>query len=390
MPRHEPATRLGLNVHVNPTPLDYATRILKVTQALTEGKIVSRIIVIGTQKSGLPERERIDASREVIRIGPAFHGSGRRSKALWFLEWSWRVFARLRGERIAMVNCHTLSTLPISVALKWWHRAILVYEPHELETETVTSRGVRRLFAKLLERALVGQAAGVITVSESIARAYERDYKLRNVPFVVNAPVLARTLDVPNPVFREIFGIPAEHAIFIYQGDLSEPRGIPLLLDAFLSVPADRHLVLMGVGPLEERVRQVAKAVSNIHYHPAVPPARVLEFTRGADVGFALLTDDCLNHRYALPNKLFQYLHAGLPVVASELPEMASVVDLFGCGWKVNYDVDSIASVVASIDHVAIASRREGVTRARGEMNWDREAAKLVDFYNRLLTRVPA
>lgn len=376
---------VGLNVHVNPTPFEYATRILKVTQALTDGGIVNRTVVVGRQKAGLPARERLDDHREVLRVGPPFGGGSAMAKALWFLRWSWKVFRAFDNERIAMVNCHTLSTLPVSVLLKLRHRAILVYEPHELETETITTTGLRRRLSRLLERALIGQAARVIVVSESIARAYEREYGLAGVPVIMNAPPLQQNGTSASGVFREKFGIPPGETIFMYQGDLSAPRGVPQLLEAFAKIPADRHLVLMGFGPLEDTVKKAAADNRNIHFHPAVPPSQVLTFTRGADVGFALLTDDCLNHRYALPNKFFHYLHAGLPVIVSDLPELGGAADRYGCGWRVGESAADIAGVVAAIDPAAIEAKRAGARRARDEMNWDREAVKLVGIYRDLL-----
>jgi len=378
--------RVGLNVHVHPTSFEFSTRVLKVTKALSEGGVVDRTIVIATQKPGLPERETFAPSREVWRIGPPFRGGGSRAKALWFLTWSAQVFRQLRRESIGMVNCHTLSALPICVALAAWHRAILVYEPHELETETITSRGVRRRLSKVLEGVLVRRAARVIVVSDSIARAYEHDYGLRDVTAILNAPELDTPAhDGPNPVFRDEFGIPSDHLIFMYQGDLSAERGIPLLLEAFANVPESRHLLLMGFGPLADDVKAAAAARANIHFRPAVHPSEVLQFTRGADVGFALLTDDCINHRFALPNKFFHYLHAGIPVVASDLPEMRAIVERYACGWNLPGTAAAVAELVARIDRGAIEARRPGVLRARAELNWGRESARLLAVYDSLL-----
>ena len=142
----------------------------------------------------------------------------------------------------------------------------------------------------------------------------------------------------------------------------------------------------MGFGPLEEAIRSAALAASNIHFHPAVPPHEIEHHTKGADVGFALLSDDCLNHRCALPNKLFHYLHAGLPVIASDLEEMGALVDRYACGWRVGNDVNAIAACVSGVDPASIALRRKGALRAREELHWGHEADKLETIYRDLLS----
>lgn len=377
-----------LNVHVYPSTFEFETRILKVTGTLVERGLVDEVLVVAKAGAGLPSDARIDEHRRVVRIGARLPGERFWAKALRFVEWSIRVLWRLRRERVAMVNCHSLSVLPLCVAIKWWHGAMLVYEPHELETETATFTGWRRRLAKWVECKLIDRASRVIVVSDSISKHYRQDYGLAVVPVVMNVPEPLPGVDPGrNDVLRRHFGIPDDHLVFMYQGALEEERGVSLLMQAFQRVPVDRHLVFMGFGSLTSAIKSAAEKHTNLHLYPAVPPSEVIHYTRGADVGFALLDEDCENHRCALPNKLFHYLHAGLPVIVSDLPEMGSLVDRYACGWRVGNTVGDIAERVAAISKSDRASAAIGAVRARAELHWDNEADKLEGIYRNLLAK---
>ena len=380
----------GLNVHVYPSTFEYETRILKVTRTLVDRRLVERVLVIAMAASGLPREAGIDSQRAVVRVDACLPGSGFWSKALRFMEWSVRVLWRLRGEPVNMVNCHSLSVLPVCVAIKFWHKAILVYEPHELETETATFAGLRRKLAKFVERRLITHAARVIVVSESIARHYRQDYGLAVAPVIMNVPEISAGDDIGSGrELRDYFKIPDGHLLFMYQGALEAERGVLQLMEAFRRVARDKHLVFMGFGSLEGEIREAAELHSNLHLHPAVPPAEVIRFTRSADIGFALLDADCENHRCALPNKLFHYLHAGLPVIVSDLPEMAGLVNRYACGWRVAGSSESIVRCVQGIRPEALPQARAGAQRARSNLHWGNEADKLESIYRDLLESGP-
>lgn len=373
-----------LNVHIYPSTFEYETRILKVTRVLVEEKLVDNVLIIARAGHGLPKEANIDARRKVCRIDSCLEGDGFLRKILRFVEWSLRVFARLRHEPVKMINCHSLSVLPLCVAIKLWHRAILVYEPHELETETATFSGFPKKLAKIVERLFIGQAARVIVVSKSISQYYRQDYDLRDVPVIMNVPEITDGDEpVRNSLLRDYFDIPEGHLVFMYQGALEEERGIVQLLEAFRKVPPDRHIVFMGFGELEKQIQEAV--VGNIHLHPAVAPDMVLQYTNGVDIGFALLDANCLNHQCALPNKLFHYIHAGLPVIVSNLVEMGALVEHYHCGWRVDNSTEALSSRVKTITLEDMECARKGALMARKELHWKNEADKLVTIYRELL-----
>jgi glycosyltransferase involved in cell wall biosynthesis len=182
-----------------------------------------------------------------------------------------------------------------------------------------------------LEDCLIHCADQFITFSDSIANEYSRLYATQEPHLILNCPVF-----VEQPkynLFRENLFIGADQTIFLYQGGLSPGRGIELLLKAFSTLDTDKNvLVCMGSGSLEGLVREKSKEYRDIFFHEAVDHDILLRFTASADYGILFYEDACLNHRYCSPNKIFEYLMAGLPVLTSNLFEMKRLVETEAVG----------------------------------------------------------
>jgi hypothetical protein len=153
----------------------------------------------------------------------------------------------------------------------------------------------------------------------------------------------------------------------------------------FQQVRPDRHVVFMGFGPLEGLVREATDAHSNIHFLPAVPPDQVVRYVAHADVGFAAhLEPTCLNHRYALPNKFFEYLLAGLPVWVNDVHhEMAALVRRYGFGWVTPYGDEEMRDWVNALTPGELESKRALAATANKYFSWEREESGLLAAYRR-------
>jgi glycosyltransferase involved in cell wall biosynthesis len=175
--------------------------------------------------------------------------------------------------------------------------------------------------------------------------------------------------------------VPREALLFIYLGGLSPGRGIRNMMRAFCDPSVSHHLLVMGSGSLQHELDAARKDCARIHYLPPVPPADVLEYAAGADIGLCLYEDICLNHRYCLPNKAFEYLMSGLPVVVSRLPDLAGLVRSFNAGWQTDNDVESIVRTLRGITRDVWSDMRQGLAERTRLLGWHAEVPALLTAY---------
>ncbi|MBF4323133.1 glycosyltransferase, partial [Vibrio anguillarum] len=209
--------------------------------------------------------------------------------------------------------------------LKKLFKVKLVYDAHELETEKNGLNGFRQRISKYIESLFIRSCDLIIVVGENIADWYANAYKIERPLVVKNSPRFR--LQAKKNLFRERLGILPNQKILLYQGGLMKGRGVQLILDAFKE-RKDSHVVavFMGYGDLTTEVEQAAKNHQNIFYFPAVSPNVVLDYTASADIGISLIENTCLSYYFCMPNKLFEYAMAGIPVIVSDMKEMAEAV----------------------------------------------------------------
>jgi glycosyltransferase involved in cell wall biosynthesis len=267
--------------------------------------------------------------------------------------------------------------------------AKLVYDSHELATGVPYRGKSWATVVTAVERLGAPRADGVITVSEGIAAALKRRYRLARMPTVVrNVADLPPPGARPAPNLRERLGI-GDAPLVLHLGAAGQGRGCETLLGAVARL-AGVHLLLLGAaGPDAERLRSIAAregASERTHVLPPVPPDGLLSYTAQGDVGVSLLEDSCDNHRMALPNKLFEYVAAGLPVVVADLPEAATLVRERGIGWCADpADVESVATALRE----ALAHGRDDdllrrLAAARRDLRWEIEKQRLLELYEDL------
>ncbi|MBT4864790.1 MAG: glycosyltransferase [Planctomycetaceae bacterium] len=374
------------NLHIYPSTFTNETRILKETSAIARGELFDDIEIIAIGGENLPTREQLDERRWVWRVPVIASRLGRNlvAKVIRHAEWMLRILLGLLGRSVECVNCHSLSVLPLAVVIKLFWRTRLIYDTHELETESASVSGIRKRVAKVVERCLIRFCDNVIVVGDSIAEWYRDAYGLSNVSVVRNKPILTTTHqpDERN-LLKEALNLEPSDRLFLYQGILERGRGLEILLDAFEHHGSQNHFVAMGYGSWEPLIRERAERCSNIHFHPAVSPQELGKYTVCADVGLCLIEDCCLSYRYCLPNKLFEYLAAGLPTLISNLPDMVRVIEGSGCGWIVEPNSGSVSAVVNGITPEVLAEKAQAARNHRQEFTWEEEERTLIAVYSK-------
>jgi glycosyltransferase involved in cell wall biosynthesis len=266
--------------------------------------------------------------------------------------------------------------------------ARLVYDSHELATSVPYRERAWAWFVAGIERLVVPRCAAVITVSDGIAARLRHRYRLQHTPTVVRN-VTALRVGGPGGL-RMRLGIDAAAPLVLHQGAPAPARGCEVLLDALQRLPGV-HLAFLG-DPEPGYAAVLRRAVRERRLHdrvtllPSVPLEQLLAHTAEADVGVTLLQDTCENHRLALPNKLFEYIAARVPVVASALPETLALIERHGVGWCAPPgDPAALADTLGlALRHRADPALRARLEHAARELSWEHEQQRLVGLYAQL------
>lgn len=272
-----------------------------------------------------------------------------------------------------LVVCNDLETLPMGVLLRWLGKRGMrvVYDSHEFQTETRWQTPFRKKVTRMVEGWAIRKADASVVVSPSIASEYARIYGIEPPSVVMNCPPLFSVKRTGR--LRGALGIPSSSLIFLYQGGLSPGRGVEDTVEAFRGFQGnDRVAVFMGYGPLEGWLRDVEKQCPTVRLMPAVPPEEVLEYTADADFGMCLIENVCLNYYYCLPNKLFEYLMAGVPVIVSKLFELDRFVVRDGVG--VVADENNAEGIRRAVDAALEMDRDQLMDRVgavRQQVSWE-------------------
>ena len=364
------------------------SRALRSASSALESAGAARVVFVGYAEAGAPAREDTMPGCHTIRLRrPPFRGLPRiAARSIQWAFWTIQAVTTLRREHTDLLQCHSLAALPASVLVKILNRVPLIYDAHELETERVGWGSVQKWAARVLERRLITYSDHVFVVSSLIEQWYRDHYGIDAISLLRNVPRKPAGSFVQNRLLRNALGISDNVLLFIYLGAIGEGRGFRQIIEAFAGLGNDRHVVFMGGGPEDRAVLEVVEAsrrYGNVHWHPPVPNAQVIEYASGADVGISLIEDICLSYRYCLPNKVHECRLAGLPVIVSDLPEMARFVADSGCGWAVRPTADDLRALVSTIDRAEIATVVSRVRQA--PLTWDDEQRIYLNVFSRLL-----
>jgi glycosyltransferase involved in cell wall biosynthesis len=250
---------------------------------------------------------------------------------LFYLEYNIRLFFFLLITKVDVLVANDLDTLPANFLASRIKRKPLVYDSHEYFTEVpeLLGRPVVRGTWILIEKLLVPKVNAAYTVCDSIAEVYHDLYKV-DFKVVRNLP----TCSGEQAVLPEVHEKSNFPKIVLYQGALNLGRGIEAAIRSMHYIDG-AELWLAGDGDITAQLKQLVAELqleAKVKFLGRLPISKLSEITRQADLGISLEEDLGLNYRFALPNKLFDYIQAGVPVLVSNLPEMKRIVEHYQIG----------------------------------------------------------
>ena len=343
-------------------------------------KVGFEVLLVGRKQRHSPEMDsrpyKAHRMRLVFEKGPLFYA-----------EYNIRLFIFLLSHRADCLLSNDLDTLLPNFWVSRLKRIGLIYDSHEYFTEVpelVNRPRVQKVW-KRIEEYVLPKMKEMITVNESIANLFREKYGIRtNV--IRNIPMRKM---LPAPSTREELGLDPQKNILVLQGSgINIHRGSEELVDA-MEYLDDCQLVIIGGGDvlplLKERVMK-KNWTDRVRFFPRMPYQKMMAITQLASLGFTLDKDTNLNYRFSLPNKLFDYIQAGVPVIASHLPEIERIITEYDIGTFVDdHRPETIAKTVRAAlnDEDRIAKWKNNLKVAARSLCWEKEEAVLLNIYER-------
>jgi glycosyltransferase involved in cell wall biosynthesis len=308
-----------------------------------------------------------------------------------------------KGKHYHAIWANDLPTLYPASKIAQTLGAKLIYDAHEIYCETLNQffpqkstffkkiifQGlitIMRLHGSVLEKKQTRKADLFITVNESISNYFKQQYDLSQYPTVImNYPSQINTKITPYP-FRDRFNWEASDFIFLYQGILNAGRGLPVLIELFSKLPKSNKLVIIGNGGLEKQLKKAAeqKHATNIVFFDLVPLNELSSYTAGADIGFNLLEPLNLSKQMASPNKLFEYIQAGIAVIGSDTIENKKVISVYDIGLVSATSVTQLEATIDSLTREKLNEFKRNSRKISSNFSWESQEKKLVSTFQNM------
>lgn len=312
------------------------------------------------------------------------------SGALFYAEYNIRLFLYLFFHRYTVLHSNDLDTLLANYLVKKLKGGDLVYDSHEyfLEVPELAGRPLVKKIWSGIERFIFPKLKHVFTVNKSIADIYNKQYcvdlkVMRNVPvFVKETNILIKS--------KSELGLPKDKKIILLQGaGINVDRGSEEILEAMQWI--DAVFLIIGSGDVLPKLKDLVKSFNLEHkvvFTGRVPFEKLMEYTAVADVGVTLDKDTNLNYKFSLPNKLFDYIHAELPVIASNLIEVRRIINEYKVGLVLtNHNPKEMAKEISGFlqNERLFSQTKINTSKAKSLLNWGLEKQVLIKEYESII-----
>lgn len=297
--------------------------------------------------------------------------------------------------------CNDLPTLNPGLKISKKLESKLIYDSHEIYLETLNqffprnSIGLKkiifnqnlnlmRLIGRKFNKRVLPQVHTFITVNESLREYFIRKYSIQSSRVIMNLPELKETEKGTDCIdYRSEFNWGKESIILIYQGALNEGRGLRLVIEVMNNIDNKYKLIVLGNGPLKQNLKTLLSPKNKqVKFIDSVPIEKLLHYTRGADIGINLLEDFNLSKKLASPNKLFEYIHARIPVICSNTIENSKVLQNYEIGVLTENNKTSIEDSIIELSKKKKTIFEADMKHAINNYNWEKQEHKIFNLIN--------
>lgn len=302
--------------------------------------------------------------------------------ALFYLEFNIRLFFYVLFHRADLVVAIDLDTLAgVSLAAKLTGQKVL-FDSHEYfpESPEIANKPFVKWVWRVVQRLFVPLADIRVTVCQSIADIFKRKYG-RDFIVVRNVPLKERNDELF--ALRDNRSTGQRSFTILYQGAVNIGRGIETVIDALPQLP-DCRFVVVGDGDILADVKQRAidaGVADRVSFEGKKPHDQLIPYMLNADLGVCFFENLSLNYYYCLPNRLFDFIGAQLPMLVIDFPELRRVVTHYNIGECLpDMSLDTVASAIrrAMIDTESVAQWKHNMSKAAAELVWEKETQPLV------------
>jgi len=292
---------------------------------------------------------------------------------LFYAELNIRLFFVLLFTKKDVLFSNDLDTLLPNFLVSKIQGKELIFDSHELFSEIpeLENRKFVKSFWLRIERWILPKLKRVITVSDSIKKHYEEKYGI--------VVTVVRNLPVVKEVKTKKFTFPTkEKKVLLYQGSVNIGRGLELMIDT-VRLLNDYILVIVGSGDIIDDLEQkvLTEGLENkVKFTGKILPKDLKHLTPNATIGLSLEEDLGLNYRYSLPNKIFDYIQAEVPVIVSDLPEMKKLVEKYDVGQVLlDRTPESLAKLIIEVEQKDYTPCLQSASQ---DLNWNQEKGRLI------------
>nr|WP_246169854.1 glycosyltransferase [Alkalibaculum sporogenes] len=373
------------------------SRIIKEANSL--GKNGYKVLVLALHEIGLKEIEKFeyfDVERVHLITRNKLSKLNVYAQSIKYIEFFNKCIRRAKIFQPDIVHCHDIYTLPIGEKIKKICKCKFIYDSHELWSDVSHRKSsyIYTSFKNNLEKKIVKKSDAVITVCNSIGNKLKEQYNLDQKIVIVRNIPLKRDLQQDNDIFRKKYNLDSEKKILLYQGGVQDGRGIEKIVRTMRYLDFKIILIILGNGSLIPDLKHLTKELkieNRVFFHDAVSQEILLDYTSSADLGIHLMENTCLNHYYALPNKIFEYIQANIPIVCSDFPEMKNIIINFKIGEVVDpTDESKIAKVINDVmlSQDKFEIYKTNCKNAKDILNWENEETILLELYRNISVSV--
>jgi len=280
------------------------------------------------------------------------------------------------------IHANDLPMLPIAIFSKIIKNKVVVYDAHEWEIEQGPTSKFKIFVGWLIERIFIGFADKYICAGFMTKKQYQKVYGVREFEVVLNVPNYTKV--TKNDYFREKFNIDRSRKLFLFSGLFTGGRDLENITQTFCKNKDGIDLILLGFGPMTDEMKKLSEENSNIHYHEAVPPEKVIEVASSADFGIAGGEPGiCFSFDNMMPNKFFTYFMAELPIVCPSLPEMERIIKKYNIGAIYHPKKEgSLVNCINEIIEMDSVKFNKALLECKKDINWENQEEKIYNVYS--------